>query len=105
MLVNNKPQMMGVVSLDGIPINEDGASGNRVIWQSHVLLPPAGRVGMIVSGPPTGAQASFVTRMVDTGPAGENDPTRPLAAIVADANAPEPRVQLALNPVPLPRPS
>jgi FtsP/CotA-like multicopper oxidase with cupredoxin domain len=105
MLVNNKPQMMGVVSLDGVPINEDDASGNRVIWQSHVLFPPAGRVGMIVSAPPAGAQASFVTRTVDTGPAGENDPTRPLAAIVADAGAPEPRVQLAPHPVPLPKPS
>jgi FtsP/CotA-like multicopper oxidase with cupredoxin domain len=105
MLVNNKPQMMGVISLDGVPINEDGASGNRIIWQSHVLLPPAGRVGMIVSGPAAGAQASFVTRTVDTGPAGENDPTRPLAAIVAEADAAEPRVQLAANPVPLPPPS
>ncbi len=105
MLVNNNPQMMGVISLDGVPINEDGASGNRIIWQSHVLLPPAGRVGMIVSGPAAGAQASFVTRAVDTGPAGENDPTRPLAAIVAEADAAEPRVQLAANPVPLPPPS
>jgi len=105
MLVNNKPQMMGVVSLDGVPINEDGTSGNRVIWQSHVLLPPAGRVGMIVNGPPAGVQASLVTRTVDTGPAGENDPTRPLAAIVAEPDTPEPRVQLALDPVPLPRPS
>jgi FtsP/CotA-like multicopper oxidase with cupredoxin domain len=105
MLVNNKPQMMGVVSLDGVPINADGVSGNRVIWQSHVLLPPAGRVGMIVNGPAAGAQASLVTRTVDTGPAGENDPTRPLAAIVAEADTPEPRVQLELDPVPLPRPS
>ncbi len=105
MLVNGRPQMMGVVSLDGVPINEDGASGNRVIWQSHVLLPPAGRVGMIVSGPPAGAPASFVTRTVDTGPAGENDPTRPLAVIVGEADAPEPRVQLAFDPVPLPRPT
>ncbi len=101
MLVNNKPQMMGVVSLDGVPINEDGET-NRIIWQSHVLLPPAGRVGLIVNGPPAGVQSSFVTRTVDTGPAGENDPTRPLAVIVTDANAPEPRVRLAANPVPLP---
>jgi FtsP/CotA-like multicopper oxidase with cupredoxin domain len=105
MLVNNKPQMMGVVSLDGVPINEGDAPGNRVIWQSHVLLPPAGRVGMIVSAPSAGERASFVTRTVDTGPAGENDPTRPLAAIVAESGAPELRAQLALNPVPLPKPS
>lgn len=105
MLVDNKPQMMGVVSLDGIPINENGMAGNRVLWESHVLLPPAGRVGVIVKGPPEGVRASFVTRTVDTGPAGENDPTRPLATIVGETDAPEPRTRLAASPVPLPRPT
>jgi FtsP/CotA-like multicopper oxidase with cupredoxin domain len=105
MLVNNKPQMTGVVSLDGIPINENGLDGNRVIWESHVLLPPAGRVEMIVKGPPEGTQASFVTRTVDTGPAGENDPTRPIATIMAESGAPEPRERLDVSPAPLPRPS
>jgi FtsP/CotA-like multicopper oxidase with cupredoxin domain len=101
MLVENKPQMLGVVSLDGAPINENGATGNKIIWQSHVLMPPAGRVGIIVKGPSAGAAASLITRTIDTGPAGENDPTRPLATIVAEPNAPEPRVLLAKNPVPL----
>jgi FtsP/CotA-like multicopper oxidase with cupredoxin domain len=105
MLVDNKPQMMGLVSLDGVPINENGMAGNRIVWESHILLPPAGRVGVIVKGPPEGANASFVTRTVDTGPAGENDPTRPLATIVAATDAPEPSVRLAASPEPLPRPS
>jgi FtsP/CotA-like multicopper oxidase with cupredoxin domain len=64
-------------------------------------MPPAGRVGIIVKGPSAGTAASLITRTIDTGPAGENDPTRPLATIVAEPNAPEPRVQLAKNPVPL----
>jgi FtsP/CotA-like multicopper oxidase with cupredoxin domain len=105
MLVNSRPQMMGVVSLDGVPINENGMAGNRIIWESHVLLPPAGRVGVIVKAPPAGASASFVTRTVDTGPAGENDPTRPLATIVAMPDAPEQGVRLAASPAPLPRPA
>jgi FtsP/CotA-like multicopper oxidase with cupredoxin domain len=103
MLVENKPQMLGVVSLDGVPINSNGAAQNKIIWQSHILMPPAGRVGIIVKGPAAGAQASLITRTIDTGPAGENDPTRPLATIVAEPDAPEPRVQLAKNPAPLPR--
>jgi FtsP/CotA-like multicopper oxidase with cupredoxin domain len=102
MLVENKPQMLGVVSLDGVPINEAGTTQNKIIWQSHILLPPAGRVGIIVKGPAAGAAASLVTRTIDTGPAGENDPTRPLATIVAKPNAPEPSVQLPKNPAPLP---
>jgi FtsP/CotA-like multicopper oxidase with cupredoxin domain len=103
MLVENKPQMLGVVSLDGIPINDAGTTSHKIIWQSHILLPPAARVSIIVKGPAAGAAASLITRTVDTGPAGENDPTRPLATIVAEPNTPEPSVQLATNPTPLPR--
>jgi FtsP/CotA-like multicopper oxidase with cupredoxin domain len=103
MLVENKPQMLGVVSLDGVPINSAGTAAQKIIWQSHVLMPPAGRVTIIVKGPAAGAAASLITRTIDTGPAGENDPTRPLATIVATPDAPEPRVQLAKNPSPLPQ--
>jgi len=120
MLVNGKPQMMGVVSLDGIPINsrertaaakaeagkaDDGSAKNRIVWQSHILMPPAGRAEIIVKGPAEGVKASLVTRTVDTGPAGENDPTRPLATIVAAADAAEPRSRLAASPAPLARPT
>jgi FtsP/CotA-like multicopper oxidase with cupredoxin domain len=105
MLVNNSPQMLGVVSLDGNPINKNGLAGNRIVWESHILLPPAGRVEFVVKGPPPGQQASFVTRTVDTGPAGENDPMRPLATIVAEPDAPEPRFRLAAFPAPLSRPT
>ena len=101
-LVNGTPQLLGVVSLDGIPINENGMAGNRTIWESHVALPPAGRVEFIFKGVPDGAQASFVTRSVDTGPAGENDPSRPLATILSSGDAPEPRSRLAASPAPLP---
>jgi FtsP/CotA-like multicopper oxidase with cupredoxin domain len=103
MLVENKPQMLGVVSLDGVPINANQTTQKKITWQSHILLPPASRVGIIVQGPAAGTAASLITRTVDTGPAGENDPTRPLAAIAAEPNAPEPSVQLATNPTPLPR--
>jgi FtsP/CotA-like multicopper oxidase with cupredoxin domain len=101
-LLNNTPQPLGVVSLDGSPINEHGMAGNRIIWESHIMLPPAGRVEFIVKGPPEGEHASFVTGNVDTGPAGENDPTRPLATLVATPDAPEPRRKLEAAPTPLP---
>lgn len=104
MLLNNRPQPLGVVSLDGIPINENGMAGNRMVWESHILLPPAGRVEFVMQGPPAGARASFVTRSYDTGPAGENDPTRPLATLVAQGDAPETRRRLAAAPTPLPPP-
>jgi FtsP/CotA-like multicopper oxidase with cupredoxin domain len=43
-----------------------------------------------------------VTRSVDTGPGGENDPNRALASIVAAPDGPEPRARLSANPEPLP---
>jgi FtsP/CotA-like multicopper oxidase with cupredoxin domain len=105
LLVGNSPQPLGVVALDGIPINENGMAGNRVIWESHILLPPAGRAEFIFKGLPKGARASFVTRTVDTGPAGENDPTRPLATIAVSEAAPESASRLTASPSPLPRPT
>ena len=94
MLVNGAPQLLGVVSLDGVQIGQKATPGNHILWESHLLLPPAGRVEFIFKGLPENAQATLVTRSVDTGPAGENDPTRPLAMVVASADAPEPPSKL-----------
>jgi FtsP/CotA-like multicopper oxidase with cupredoxin domain len=59
-------------------------------------------VEFIVQGPAAGATGLLVTRTVDTGPGGENDPNRALAAIIASSNAPEPRSTLQRTPHPLP---
>ena len=101
-LVGGVPQLLGVVSLDGIPLGQNGMDANRIIWESHLALPPAGRVEFIFKGLPEGSQGSLVTRTVDTGPAGENDPTRPLATIRAASGASEPRSRLSASPAPLP---
>jgi FtsP/CotA-like multicopper oxidase with cupredoxin domain len=104
-LFEDAAQALGVVALDGVPINENGTSGNRAIWVSHVGIPPGGRIEFIVKGPPDGGKGSLVTRRVQTGIGGENDPARPLATIVASADAPEPRSRLASSPEPLPAPT
>jgi FtsP/CotA-like multicopper oxidase with cupredoxin domain len=102
-LAGGAPQSIGVVSLDGVPINENGMMRNRILWTDHVFLPPAARVEFIFKGLPTEAVAHLITRSVDTGPAGENDPARPLAKIVASDDATEPLSRLAVSPRPLPR--
>ncbi len=104
-MFGNAAQALGVVALDGVPINENGTPGDRAIWVSHVGIPPGGRIEFIVAGPPAGAKGSLVTRSVNTGIGGENDPARPLAMIVASADAPEPRSRLASSPLPLPAPT
>ena len=101
-LIGNVPQPFGVVSLDGVPINENGMAAGRILWEDHVLLPPAGRMEFLFKGIPAGAHASLITRSVDTGPAGENDPIRPLATILASHNAVDSPHHLAASPGPLP---
>jgi FtsP/CotA-like multicopper oxidase with cupredoxin domain len=89
-LVDGVPQILGVVGVDGVPLNQSGAIRSRILWEDHVGLAPAGRIEFLFKGPPPGIAATLITRSVNTGPGGENDPTRPLAKIVVRANAPEP---------------
>jgi FtsP/CotA-like multicopper oxidase with cupredoxin domain len=103
-IFNRVPQRLGLVALDGVPLNLSGKAGDSVNWQTHLGVPPGARVEFIVKGPPVGANALFVTRTVDTGPGGENDPNRALAKITASENVGEPRSRLAASPKPLPPP-
>jgi FtsP/CotA-like multicopper oxidase with cupredoxin domain len=101
-LFGHTPQRLGLVALDGIPLNENGSPHDFVNWQTHLGIPPGARMEFIVKGPPAGTAALLVTRTVDTGAGGENDPNRAIATIVANDNAPEPQSTLAASPVPLP---
>jgi FtsP/CotA-like multicopper oxidase with cupredoxin domain len=101
LLFDSAPQPMEVVALDGAPLGENGNPGNVMQRVSHAVVPPGGRVEFVVNGPRLGVHAALVTRGVDTGPAGENDPLRALATIVTAADAPEPRAALSANPAPL----
>ena len=104
-LFDKKPQPMGLVALDGVPLNENGTSpADYVSWQTHLGVPPGARVEFIVTGPPIGTHGLLVTRTVDTGPGGENDPNRALATMNASENAPEPPSTLETSPLPLPPP-
>lgn len=104
LLFQRSPQPLGLVAMDGVPIDRNGA-GEPINWQTHLGVPPGARVEFIVQGPGEGVTGLLVTRTVDTGPGGENDPNRALAAIVASRNAPEPRSALQQKPQPLPAPS
>jgi FtsP/CotA-like multicopper oxidase with cupredoxin domain len=102
-LYDGLPQQFEIVAMDGVPLNQNGLGGSGVVFENHVGLPPGGRAEFILNGPAEGAKAIFLTRSVNTGAAGENDPIRPLATIVASANAPEPRLALSAAAEPLPK--
>jgi FtsP/CotA-like multicopper oxidase with cupredoxin domain len=102
-LFNHAAQPLGLVAMDGVPLNTDnGLPQDFVDWQTHLGVPPGARVEFIVKGPPAGVPGLFVTRTVDTGPGGENDTNRALATITPSEDAPEPQSRLSASPVPLP---
>jgi suppressor of ftsI len=71
-----------VVALDGMPLAyHDPATRTRSM--EHVLLPPAGRVEAIVTGPPADSHAALRTHCFDTGPDGDSNPAMILADIVS----------------------
>jgi FtsP/CotA-like multicopper oxidase with cupredoxin domain len=94
-LLSGTPQPLGVVAIDGVPIHGDESGGNSTLWRRNVILPPGGRVEVVFKGPPEGTHATLVTRKVDTGPAGENDPTRALATILSESDSPKTRSTLS----------
>lgn len=96
-------QLLGIVAIDGVPLTQNGNPANAIEWRDHVGIPPGGRVEMIVAGPPAGMPALFVTRSVDTGQGGENDPNRALVSIAADPAAPALHAALSRSPLPLPK--
>jgi FtsP/CotA-like multicopper oxidase with cupredoxin domain len=89
-LFRHKPQLLGLVAIDGVPLNTVGLPRDFVDWQTHLAVPPGARVEFIVKAPPEGESGLLVTKTVDTGPGGENDPNRALATITASKDAAEP---------------
>ncbi len=104
-LFNRVPQQLGIVAMDGVPMTHSDPLGESVNSQTHIGLPPGARVEFTVTGPASGETGLLVTRTVDTGPGGENDPNRMLAKIVSSANAPEPRLKLSGSQQPLASPA
>src|SRR6266403_1115948 len=74
-------QSFEIVAMDGMPIGlHDANHRTRIV--DHVLLPPAGRLEAIVTGPAAGAPRRLVSRCVDTGPDGDPNPSMVLADLV-----------------------
>ena len=94
-------QTLGIVAIDGVPVNHAGGTAPSVAWLTHVSLPPGSRAEFMVTGPPAGVPATLVTHWVDTGPGGENDPERTLASLTAtDAAQPVSTLPTAHDPLP-----
>jgi len=104
-LFGHTPQQLGLVAIDGVPMNAPQGRSPPLTWVNHIGVPPGARVEFVMTGPPAGVPGLFVTRTVDTGLGGENDPNRALASIVAATDATELQSKLPASATPLPAPT
>jgi suppressor of ftsI len=74
-------QTFEIVAMDGMPIALHDPN-RRTRSANHILLPPAGRLEAIVTGPAAGMPRRLISRCVDTGPDGDPNPAMVLADIV-----------------------
>jgi FtsP/CotA-like multicopper oxidase with cupredoxin domain len=79
-------EQLEIVALDGMPLAFHDPK-RRVEFADHILVPPAGRVEAIVTGPRSGAEASLRTRCFDTGPDGDPNPAMVLADLAGKVPA------------------
>jgi len=63
-------QSFEIIAMDGMPIARHDPD-HRTRVADHVLLPPAGRIEAIVTGPIPAAPRRLISRCVDTGPQGD----------------------------------
>jgi hypothetical protein len=101
LLYDGVAQPLILIALDGVPVGTQSPGGAR---PTSVSLPVARRAELIVRGPDSSVTiAQVVTMAVDTGPAGDADPARPLILISARNDAVVPRWRMPV-PVAPPRP-
>jgi FtsP/CotA-like multicopper oxidase with cupredoxin domain len=87
-LFDGVPQTLQIAAIDGVPTgSQDGSRQGTLVPANHLLIPTAGRAEFIVPAPQTWVKkAVFITRSIDTGPAGDNDTQRTLAKIQLGAD-------------------
>jgi suppressor of ftsI len=74
-------ELLDIVALDGMPLAyHDPSIRKRTV--THVLLPPAGRVEAIITGPPVESHPALRSRCFDTGRDGDSNPAMTLADLV-----------------------
>jgi FtsP/CotA-like multicopper oxidase with cupredoxin domain len=82
-------QKLDIIALDGMPLAYHDRKNPKQVAE-HALVPPAGRLEAIVTGPDARAHASLRTLCVDTGALGDPNPAMVLADLRAGVPARQP---------------
>ena len=88
--VDGVAQTIQLVGIEAVPVNsQDGTEPGQLIPVTHFRVPPASRVEFIVNAPPSTVKlAQLVAQLIDSGPLGDDLPTRPLLTMqtIADGD-------------------
>lgn len=84
-VINGVAQPVQLIAIDGVPVG--GTQNPQSLTEQNIELPPGARAEFVVTTPGLGDQAQLVTEQWDSGPAGFNNPARPIANVVAQAKA------------------
>ena len=81
-------QTIQIVGIDAVPVNsQEGSQPPQLISVTHYRIPPAARVEFIVNAPPSTVHlAQLVTQLINSGPLGDDLPTRPLMTMQLVSN-------------------
>ena len=61
LLFGRAPQQLGIVAIDGVPLDHDGRAEDAILWRDRIGVPPASRVEFIVNESPAGVPGLLVT--------------------------------------------
>ena len=94
------PQTFQVIGIDAVPVNsQDGTQPGHPTPVKNFRIPPAARVEILATAPTSSTHvAQLVTQFINTGPQGDEDPTRPLATIQLVSNSDEGGTELNRMP-------
>jgi FtsP/CotA-like multicopper oxidase with cupredoxin domain len=81
-------QTIQIVGIDAVPVNsQNGTQAGQLIPVTHYRIPPAARVEFIVNAPSSSVHlAQLVTQLINSGPLGDDLPTRPLLTMQLVSN-------------------
>jgi len=91
-------EQLEVVARDGMPLAFHDPK-RRTELVDHILVPPAGRVEAIVTGPRSAVHASLRTLCFDTGPDGDPNPAMTIADITDHASPAPSKMNVSANGV------
>jgi FtsP/CotA-like multicopper oxidase with cupredoxin domain len=104
-LFNGRYRQLGLVAVDGVPLDRGPGHADGISWQNDIPIPPGGRAEFALDTPAEHVDAELLTLGVDTSPPNDEDNPRTRTATSTtpvpesdDANPPRQLVKIIASP-------